>query len=412
MDRKYIKNVLIYVLSGILAIVGIGYIAYHMAGSGVTNVSTEAAMLTSVEQTVNAQALLLRDELPIVAQGSDICGILRDGENAMAGENVLWIFSGEGDIGEQIRAIEEKIYVLEDSLIADDIPSGLSTNNKDLKESYIGMLDQLGTGSVADMKQTAIALQTYINRKKNSSVTEAAIKEAIAELTAQRQELLSKNSGGVTVVKTPESGLFYSYVDGFESLCGTDLAKTMTGADFLNLKETILSGTKANEGVCKVVTNTYWYVCLTLDDEIARDMVQGTEYKIQFPENDGLALSMTLTRIVSEYGEKESLLVFGSRTVPADFDFKKVQQVSIVVETYSGFRVPAGAVRYVDGKVGVYVTDGNKVRFRRIEIMYAKDGNYIVKQHDTIGEGYADMLRLYDKIVLAGKGLYNGKYLN
>lgn len=412
MDRKYIKNVLMYVVSGLLAIVGIGYIAYHMAGSGVTNVSTEAAMLTSVEHTVSAEALLLRDELPITAEGSDICGILRDGENAMAGEDVLWIFSGSGSVGEQIRAIEEEIRVLEDSLLGDNIPSGLNTNNKDLKELYISMLDRLSKGSIADMNKTSVGLQTYINRKKNSSVTEAAIKNAIAELTMRRQEILQENADGVTVVQTPESGLFYSYVDGFESLCGTDLADTLTRAEFLNLKETVLAGNTANEGICKVATDTYWYICLTLEDEIARDMIEGAEYKIQFTENEDVALLMTLTRVVSEYGEKESLLVFGCRNLPEEFDFKRIQQVSIVTETYSGFRVPSGAVRYVDGKVGVYVTDGNKVRFRRIEILYVKDGNYIVKQYDTTKEGYADMLRLYDKIVLTGKGLYNGKYLN
>ena len=412
MDRKYIKNVLIYVLSGILAIVGIGYIAYHMAGSGITEVNTEAAMLTSVEKTVNAEALILRDEIAIEAQGKDICGILRDGENAMAGEDVLWIFSGAGNIGAQIRSIEAQIRVLEDSLMGDDIPSGLNTNSKDLRELYIEILDRLGQGSLADMQQTSIGLQTYINRKKNSSVTEAAIRESIAELTLRRQTLLSENSVGVTTVKTPESGLFYSYTDGFESLCGTDLAKTLTHGEFSQLKDTVLAGATANEGICKVVTDTYWYICLTLDDEIARNMTEGAEYKILFADNDYLALPMTLTRMVSEYGEKESLLVFGSRSVPDGFDFKRVQQVSIVTETYSGFRVPAGAVRYVDGKVGVYVTDGNKVRFRRVEILYAKDGNYVVKQHDTTKEGYADMLRLYDKIVLAGKGLYDGKYLN
>ncbi len=412
MDKKYIKNVLVYILSGILAIVCIGYIAYHMSGSGTTNVDTETAVIIDMDNTVTTDALIMRDEVAIEGSGDDICGILRDGENAMAGEQVLWIFSGSGDIGAQIRLIEEQIRVLEDSLMGENIPSGLNTNNKDLKELYIGMLDRLGQGSLADMEKTAIGLQTYINRKKNSSSTEAAIKASIHELEQRRQTLLINGSAGVTTIVTPESGLFYSYTDGFESMCTTAYAEEMDLGEFSALKEQILSGQKANEGICKVVTDAYWYICLALDNGIARNMTEGEIYNISFPENEGITLPMTLTRMASEYGEKESLLVFGCRIVPDGFDFKRIQQVSIVTETYNGFRVPAGAVRYVDGKIGVYVSDGNKVRFRRIDILFAKDGNYVVKQYDITKEGYTDMLRLYDKIILSGKELYDGKYLN
>ena len=74
--------------------------------------------------------------------------------------------------------------------------------------------------------------------------------------------------------------------------------------------------------------------------------------------------------------------------------------------------MPLSAVRYVDDQVGVYVSDGNKVKFRHIDVMVAGDGYYMAKVHDTTQKGYTDMLRMYDKIVLSGKELYDGKYLD
>ena len=130
MDKKYIKNVLIYILSGALSILGIGYIVYHLTGGGETVVDTEVAMISRVDDRGEGEALLFRSETVIEGQGEDVCGALRDGENAKVGDEVMWIFSGDGSVGAQIRAIEAQIRVLQDSLISDNVPSALNTNNK------------------------------------------------------------------------------------------------------------------------------------------------------------------------------------------------------------------------------------------------------------------------------------------
>ena len=223
---------------------------------------------------------------------------------------------------------------------------------------------------------------------------------------------MEANKEGVTTLSTPEAGLFYSATDGFEALLDGKIAQNMTYSDYLSYVEQIKRGEKTNEGVCKVVTDAYWYVCLPLDNTVARDLTEGTNYTLCFPQNDNRRIEMTLLRMESEYGEKQSLLVFGTRSVPTDFDFARIQKVSLVTGSYRGFRVPSQAVRYVDGKVGVYVTDGNKVRFRRIEILLSREGNCIVRCMDTTQAENSDTLRLYDKIILAGKDLYDGKYLD
>ncbi|MBE6637931.1 MAG: hypothetical protein E7616_00530 [Ruminococcaceae bacterium] len=412
MDKKYIKSVMIYVLSGILALVGIGYIVYHMLGGNITEVKTEVAMLTEAEDSITAQAVIMRSEIVVDGVGSDICGVVQDGKNVHQGEDILWIFYGDGSVGEQIRQIEKEIDILEDSLMGKDIPSGLDTTVKDLQQLYTQMLASVAQGRLEGIGETTVELQTLINRKKKSASTEEAIQKSIEELVARRTALMKANSAGISTLTAPDSGLFYSYTDGYEMLCTMERAKYLTVSDYVSVKEQILSGNSSNDGICKIVTDMYWYVCLTVDNTVARNLVQGDAYKVQFHENDGIILNMTLDRLVTEYGEEQSLLVFGCRTIPNEFDFKRIQNVSVVTSNYSGFRVPANAVRYVDGKVGVYVTDGNKVRFRRIDILFAKDGNYIVKQYDTTEEAYADMLRLYDKIILAGKELYDGKYLS
>ena len=166
MDKKYIKNVLIYILSGVLSILGIGYIAYHLSGGSLVDLPTEIMTETEMEHSVTAEGLLVRNELPIGESGSDVCGMLSDGENAGAGQEVMWIFSGKGDVGDRIRAIEFQIGVLEDSLIQSNMPTALDTNAKDLKQVYERLLATLGENSLAELDKVVVALQTCINKNK------------------------------------------------------------------------------------------------------------------------------------------------------------------------------------------------------------------------------------------------------
>ena len=412
MDKKYIKNVLIYVLSGVLSLLGIGYIVFHLTGVDSVSISTETAVFVETENRVQAEAMIFRNEISIDADGKNAYSIVRDGEKVMAGTDVLQIFDTTEDVVSQIATIEEKIDILQNSLTLNGIPTAHSSNEKELKELYYAMLNTVHGGSLAETKEFGVQLQTRINLRKHSSVTEAAIKASIEELTKKKDRLLEEYKDCITVYSAPTTGLYYGGSDGFENFCTLQTAKEMNYTAFVQLKDAVNQSETEFAGVGRIVTDTYWYIALTLDCEVARELQTGVQYPICFDENKGKVVYMTLERMDAEYKQSDCLLVFGCRTIPSDFDFDRIQSVSVLTSTIKGIHVPASAVRYVDGKTGVYVTEGNKVVFRSIEILCIKDGYYTVKQYDVSKEGYTDMIRLHDKIILTGKGLYHGKYLS
>ncbi|MPM49547.1 hypothetical protein SDC9_96277 [bioreactor metagenome] len=63
------------------------------------------------------------------------------------------------------------------------------------------------------------------------------------------------------------------------------------------------------------------------------------------------------------------------------------------------------ARRVVDGVTGVYVLSGMEMTFKPIEAVYTTDSYTIVKW-DPSKPG---ALKLYDEIILSGKGIYDGK---
>ena len=88
---------------------------------------------------------------------------------------------------------------------------------------------------------------------------------------------------------------------------------------------------------------------------------------------------MLLERTVEE-GER-ALLIFKSDKLPEDLEMVRTPNVSLKTRTYSGLRVPVSAIRYRDGREGVYAMFGNTVLFRVIDVIGTVDGYAYVREN-------------------------------
>ena len=81
----------------------------------------------------------------------------------------------------------------------------------------------------------------------------------------------------------------------------------------------------------------------------------------------------------------------------------------IVIKTYSGIKIPKDAVRFnEDNEMGVYIREGNLIKFNRIKELYSND-DFVVAEDKT---GVPGWLAQYDEIVYSGKELENGKVID
>ena len=83
----------------------------------------------------------------------------------------------------------------------------------------------------------------------------------------------------------------------------------------------------------------------------------------------------------------------------------RTEDIEIRYQSYTGIKVPAGAIRVNDGQKGVYVLISSQVKFRQVKELYTTD-DYVIVEYDAKNE---DGIRLYDEIITEGKDLYNGK---
>ena len=81
--------------------------------------------------------------------------------------------------------------------------------------------------------------------------------------------------------------------------------------------------------------------------------------------------------------------------------------ITVINKEYSGLAVSKKALRVVDSVRGVYVQNGMQINFVPVEIVYTTD-DYIICEKKNENGNY---LKLYDKVVVKGKNLYDGKII-
>ena len=142
------------------------------------------------------------------------------------------------------------------------------------------------------------------------------------------------------------------------------------------------------------------------------------DYTVKFSGN--FDVTMEVYKILS--GADGVMVIFRTNYMPDGFSYPRLQKVRLVTDTSTGYKVPVGAVRVVNGKTGVYVLDGVTVRFCRIKTIYKSDAFYVVaaepkpeteeeETEEKPEEETERWLRFHDNLIIEGKGLYDGRII-
>ncbi len=415
MDKRYLKNVGVYVLSAILSILLIAYIIYHLVNSFSQEVETMAADIVTVSETYNADAYIFRDEKVLYANNTGSVNFMfDDGTMVRKGAAVASIYSGGNtdDIKAQVSDLERQITILENSSIAKDVTlTDSSAIDSQISNLYYTIESKLNSGDLDYVFRRKDELLTLLNKRQLLLKAVDSFSPQMVELETQRLSLTSSLGGAAETVYTDESGYLYSDVDGYESVFTLDAADTFTLADFHEMTETDPDTSRVN-AVGKIVTDYRWYIACEVPSVQQQYYKVGSKYTVRFPYSGDEEIPMELHRIVTAGGEDSIVLVFSTGNVPDGFNFLRKQSVEIVQQSYTGYRVPVSCVRIIDDKQGVFVKKGNVATFKEITTLVEIDGYFIVAEQDKLNDkNYADKLGMYDLIITKGKNLYENKII-
>ena len=415
MDKRFLKNVGIYVLSAVLSVLLIIYIIYHLVNSFSQEVETMAADIVTVSETYSADAYIFRDEKVLYAGSEGTVNLMYDdGTMVRKGAAVASIYSGGNtdEVKAQVMDLERRITILENSGIAKDVTlSDSTTIDSRISTLYYTIESRLNAGDLDYVFRRRDELLTLLNKRQLLLKAVDSFNPQLAELQSKKTELTTSLGGAAETVYTDVSGFLYSDVDGYETIFTLDAGDSFTLNDFYEMTQKQSLETNAR-AVGKIVTDYKWYIACEVPSVQQQYYTVGNIYTVKFPYSSDEEIPMSLQRIVTSGEEDSIVLVFSTGNVPEGFNFLRKQSVEIVQQSYTGYRVPVSAVRIIDGKQGVFVKKGNLAVFKEITPLVEIDGYFIVAQQDKQNdENYADKLGMYDLIITKGKNLYENKII-
>jgi len=412
--KKAFRRLLLQVGGALLSVAVLSYCGYHLWRSMTSSVTTETALPVTVESVVPSTGYLFREERLLYAEAASagsVTSVLSSGAKVAVGGTVARIYDVHApDVVDRLAEIEEQILLLEDSLegslslkdisgLDDDIQSQISTIH------YASL-----TGDYSAVASARRALLTSINKRGIITGTSADLEDAIASLRLEATKLTATLGVCRETVTAPVGGYYYPAADGYESLFTPEALSEITtdGFDRLTGAKPV---TVSEDCVGKLATSYTWRVACSVDRETAEGLKAGSVYTVAFPYSHGERVQMELEKAVYTDEDTTAVLVFKTSRMPEGFTYARSQPVEIVEREYVGFRIPIDAVRIINGREGVYILDGSKVRFRYISVLATVDDAYIAAENPKGDGGEYGWLKRNDVVILSGKGLYDGRIL-
>ncbi len=393
---RKLRDTLIYVLIfGCFIAIIISQIYIAMSKES----TTEDAVMFTTKQSLSFTGIIVRDEKLVRSQGAQE-GVLNycvaDGSRLSKRSQIARVYSSSDQIyyRYKIERLDDMIEILEkahDRGTTEYVqPEFISSQ---IAEEYKAILSDVAVGSLSMMYEDKLDLLKLMCIYNVSSNAESDYTGKLTALKEEKKQYENALVSPISVVSATESGYFTSVVDGYESLLSIDGIKDIT-VERINQVIASPKNTDSLEPnvIGKVFSDYSWRlvgVINTPDRYFVNDSFQISFSSIN-RTYEGYVESITLTG-----NGNEAIIVISCEEMDADIATSRVLDAEILFGEYTGVKTPRKAIRFQGSDKGVYVLEGEKMLFKKLDVIYEGD-DYVLSKYPS-GDDY---LNLYDRVLL------------
>ena len=400
-------------------------------GGGIT---TEYALYGEVSDSIQVQGFAIRDESII---NPSYTGVLNyrvpSGSRVSKGGVIADVFQSESDAAAQNMADRIDRQIKSISALAKPVDYYMSTataTGDQIYDSLCGILSDVQKNNFSGVSKQKENLMVALSRKQVISGAESAddYAQRIQELEQEKAGLSSDRS--MNTIEAPSAGYFIGATDGFENVMDVKDVTKVTVDEVQGLLETE-TGTGAQSSVGKICADFKWYLLCIMEDENMAKFEGVEEVTLDIPYASTETIPAKIAAKNRDPDTGRTALVLECTYMDADIAIVRNEMVQINVKTYSGVLVNQRALRFEDREYTVIDEDGNEAKRVRenvkgvyvqyggqlefVQVFTEKDVNgYAVCKIDLSEEEQENMvtdhtIQMYDKVVIGGMDLYDGK---
>lgn len=361
--------------------------------------NTQDAVLYTCKESLSFTGVFIRDETVIYSQykGSGVMNYtVSDGSRLSKNSTVAMIYDSYSQIYNRYR-IERLSEELDNLERAND--RGVTDYaqpefiNAQIADSYKNLLLNLTEGNLDIVYDNSLDLLKLMNIYNVATNIESDYTTRIECLGTDIKNLSAALKEPEATITSVNTGYFTSQVDGYESELTTAGIDSMTAQQIRDIIANPDKTTESERGAIGKVFSDYSWKMVGVIDVANRYFVNET---LQFSIDSSEAVhTVTVESITPTGNGNEAIIVISCDELDSELASTRIADVELTFVEATGIRAPRTAIRFVDGEKGVYVMVGEKLEFKKLDVIYEGD-DYVLSKNTSDGE----YLNLYDRIVI------------
>lgn len=420
-------------LLGILIIV---YVAHQIYSIYFEGISTQTALYSQIDDTIEIDAWVVREEVVIENTQSGVLSYnISDGERVTKNSSIANLYTSQTIIDNQLAlsSLETEISNLESLINSASLYTSTQTEvSSQINDSLVNMLIANQSQDYDDVSEARTDLQYYINQKSLITGEEdtSVFQEKIDELEAEKDALEIVTAERIGYVSSPKSGHFLSYLDGYEDSFVYDSIENITVSELNNVTQSEIN----EDAIGKVSTSFAWYVTAIIDEQQKIKLEDVSTVYLNIASESGEQVPATIVAMNYDSQSGNYALVLRSTYSNAQLLSLRNETIQVVVKTYSGVLVNEKYIKFEDVVTTTTDEDGNEIEVvtENVKGVYVKYGeiiSFVQIFSDITVDGYAvcktslsdeekkllvtsKTISVYSEIVTEKVNVYDGKVVS
>ncbi len=415
------KSVITFAMAAI-AVALVIYFGFYVAKVFSEPYTTALAYTYTSNDSAEAVGILVRRETVLPAQTGIVDVTRSEGEKVGVGQSVAQVYRDSQAQTNQadLEALADQIQLLEYSSDGGGVDSAAKLD-ENILQAVTALHAASGVGDYNQLEDQVRTLKSTVLKRGyvyGNGLGSEELTQKLNDLKSQYAALKQQTSSSTSSVRAPQSGVFSTLVDGYETAVTPQTVFQLTPSSLSALLAG--QGKEPGGGMGKLITATRWYFAAALPVSVAERLKEGSTATLRFSGDFDQDIDMRVDQIGEAEGDK-SVVVFSTDRYLSQTTLLRQQTAELIFNSWSGLRIPKQALRmekstYTDketgqevrnNRLGVYALLGGRAEFKTVEVVTEGDDYYVVRS--TTDE--SDALRAGDEVIVRATELYDGQLL-
>ena len=370
--NKSLKTGILTTALVLMAVAVLIFVVHHLFNYIAVKPNLEFITNGSVEHTIGARALIVRDE-EVVTSGTagDLVTRATEGSRVSVGQNIAMVVPSDMEqVVTNLRDTQSQISEVQQELIMEGLATGADSIYDNINGSLGPIMDMIRidamNGNVSDMSSYSSSISVLLNQRETELSNLEFDDERLRTLRNDEEGYEIQLEKHAANVSAPYPGIISFKLDGLEQELTMDRLLSETPSvikDYISSSTGIITSdlyVDQGENLARIASNEKQYLAVFLDEKNApaSSFEVGSLHTINVG-SEGISIGKCVVERMESTGDGLYVVFSTTRYVEDLLDLRTVD-IEIVITESSGLRVPIGALvspDYERGVATVYVNN-------------------------------------------------------